>query len=93
MPSHAYSLSKASTSAAVSLGTIARTRALSCAAVGRGVADCSSHYSAAIGVVVNLIRGIVGLVFGVAVIGGLGWLILRIIGRKPLTGSHHESLP
>ena len=49
--------------------------------------------SAAIGVVVNLIRGIVGLVFGVAVIGGLGWLILRIIGRKPLTGSHHESLP
>jgi hypothetical protein len=49
--------------------------------------------SAALAVVLGLIRGVVGLVFAVAVIGGLGWVILRLIGRKPLAGSHHESLP
>jgi hypothetical protein len=49
--------------------------------------------SAAIGLVVELIRGIFGLMIGVAIIGGLGWVILRLIGRKPLAGSRHESLP
>lgn len=43
--------------------------------------------------VIGLIQSLVGLAIGVAIIGGLGWVILRLIGRRPLTGSHHESLP
>jgi hypothetical protein len=49
--------------------------------------------TAALSMVIGLIKSIVGLAIGVAIIGGLGWVILRLIGRRPLTGSHHESLP
>ncbi len=49
--------------------------------------------TAAIGLVIGLIKSIVGLAIGVAIIGGLGWVILRILGRKPLAGSKYESLP
>lgn len=49
--------------------------------------------TAAIGLLVKVISGIVGLAIGVAIIGGLGWVILRLIGRKPLTGNKYESLP
>lgn len=49
--------------------------------------------TAALGMVIGLIKSIVGLAIGVAIIGGLGWVILRLVGRRPLTGSHHESLP
>ena len=49
--------------------------------------------TAALSMVLGLIKSIIGLAIGVAIIGGLGWVILRLIGRRPLTGSHHESLP
>jgi hypothetical protein len=49
--------------------------------------------STAIGMVLGLIKSIFGLAIGVAIIGGLGWVIIRLIGRKPLTGSKTESLP
>ena len=45
------------------------------------------------GLLFGLIKSIIGLAFGVAVIGGLGWVILRLIGRKSLSGDKYESLP
>ncbi len=47
----------------------------------------------ALGLVMGFLRGIVGLAFGVAVIGGLGWVILRLLGKKSLTGNKYETLP
>src|SRR5262245_29863280 len=51
VPSRAFPVRTASTSAAESPWAIARARAVSCAAVGRGGADCSSHFSTAVFVV------------------------------------------
>lgn len=49
--------------------------------------------SSAIGIVLNLIFSLFGLVVAVAVIGGLGWAILRLLGRKPLGGGKTQILP
>ena len=49
--------------------------------------------SSAFSFIIGLIQGLFGLLFGVAVIGGLGWLILRLLGRKPLGSNKHSSLP
>jgi hypothetical protein len=49
--------------------------------------------TAAIGMVIGLIKSIIGLAIGVAIIGGLGWVILRLVGKKPLGGNKYESLP
>lgn len=49
--------------------------------------------TAAFGILIGLIKSIVGLAIGVVVIGGLGWVILRLLGKKSLTGGKYESLP
>lgn len=49
--------------------------------------------TSALGMIINVIRSIFGLAIGVAIIGGLGWVILRLIGKKSLTGNKYESLP
>ncbi|MCH7945455.1 MAG: hypothetical protein IIC73_05490 [Armatimonadetes bacterium] len=43
--------------------------------------------------IVGAIKTVVGLAIGVAIIGGLGWLILRILGRKSLSSNKTSSLP
>ena len=45
------------------------------------------------GFLVSLITGLVGLAIGVAVIGGLGWVVLRLLGKKSITSGKHRSLP
>jgi hypothetical protein len=49
--------------------------------------------TAVFGVLIGLIKSIIGLALGVAIIGGLGWVILRLLGKKSLTGGKYESLP
>jgi hypothetical protein len=49
--------------------------------------------TAAFGVLITLIKSVVGLAIGVAIIGGLGWVILRLLGKKSITGGKYESLP
>lgn len=49
--------------------------------------------STAIVWIVGVIKGIFALALGIAVIGGLGWLILRLIGKKSITSGKHRSLP
>lgn len=49
--------------------------------------------SSALGLIIGLIKSLVGLAIGVAIIGGLGWLILRLLGRKPLGSNKTSSLP
>ena len=44
-------------------------------------------------VIYGLLTGLVGLAIGVAIIGGLGWVILRLLGKKSLTGNKYETLP
>jgi hypothetical protein len=44
-------------------------------------------------VIYGLLTGLLGLAIGVVIIGGLGWVILRLLGKKSLTGGKYESLP
>lgn len=45
------------------------------------------------GAIYSFITGLLALALGVAVIGGLGWVILRLLGRKPLGSNKTSSLP
>ena len=45
------------------------------------------------GVIYTFITTLFALALGVAVIGGLGWLILRLLGRKPLGNKKTSYLP
>ena len=45
------------------------------------------------GALYTLITSLLGLALGVAIIGGLGWVILRLLGRKPLGNKKTSSLP
>ena len=52
-----------------------------------------SILSTAIGWIIGVIKGLLGLAIGVAIIGGLGWVIIRLLGKKPITSSKREYLP
>ena len=49
--------------------------------------------TSALGLIIGLIKSLVGLAIGVAIIGGLGWLILRLLGRKSLGSNKTSYLP
>ncbi len=46
-----------------------------------------------IGTLMSLVTTIFWIAISVAVIGGLGWAIMRLLGRKSLTGSKTQFLP
>jgi hypothetical protein len=46
-----------------------------------------------ISMIYGLITGLFALAIGVVIIGGLGWAILRLLGRKSLGGNKYEPLP
>ena len=45
------------------------------------------------GVIYGFIISLLGLALGIAVIGGLGWVILRLLGHKSSGSNKHSSLP
>ena len=45
------------------------------------------------GVIYSFITGLLGLLLGIAIIGGLGWVILRLLGHKSIGSNKHSSLP
>lgn len=45
------------------------------------------------GVIYGFITTLLGLALGIAVIGGLGWVILRLLGHKSIGSNKHSSLP
>lgn len=45
------------------------------------------------GLLMTLLSGLVGIAIAALVIGGLGWAILRLLGRKSLTGGNSQFLP
>lgn len=46
-----------------------------------------------IGFLMGFLKTMLSLAIAVVVIGGLGWAILRLIGRKPLGSHNSEPLP
>lgn len=46
-----------------------------------------------IGTLMGLVTGLFWVAVSVAVIGALGWAIMRLLGRKSLTGSKTQFLP